>query len=157
MTTRTETVDHPTLARLQAAGAISKAMLVAEPEGWALVVQVRRTLYPLASKRGGIRHWRRMESAVKYLAGLHITRFQVDGQGFDALNTRAPARPDAAEKLRRAHEAAAYNRWFAEQVDEGLAALKAGRVVPHDQVMREARARVEAHGKRHPEAKGGKA
>jgi len=154
MTAYSETVDHQTLARLQAAGAISKTMLVAEPEGWALVVQVRRTLYPLAAKRGGIRHWRRMESAVKYLAAQHITHFQVDAQDYETLKDNTPPRPDAAEKLRRAHEAAAYNRWFADQVNEGLEALEAGRVVPHDQVMAEAEARIEA---RRREAKGGKA
>ena len=155
MTARTDTVDHNTLARLQAAGAISEAMLVAEPEGWALVVKVRRTLYPLAAKRGGIRHWRRMESAVKYLAEQRITHFQVDARGYEALKANTPARPDAAEKLRRAHEAAAYNRWFAERVGEGLADAETGRVVPHDEVLAEAEARI-AHHRRRREAKGGK-
>lgn len=118
---QSETVDHATLRRLHAAGVVSDTTLVAEPDGWSCVIQVRRTQYPLATKRGGVRHWSRMESAARYLHRLGIMQFHVDARALDdmAASTKA-TRPDARAKLKRAHEAAAYDAWFREQVQAAV-------------------------------------
>ncbi|MDA3919430.1 MAG: hypothetical protein PF501_01925 [Salinisphaera sp.] len=75
-----DTVDHATLQRMNATGVVTGALLVAEPDGWACVIQVRRTHYPLVAKRGGVRHWSKMESATRYLRQLGITEFRVDAR-----------------------------------------------------------------------------
>lgn len=120
MTRLTETVDHATLARMHAAGVVTDALLVAEPEGWACVVQVRRTQYPLVAKRGGVRHWSRMESAARYLGKLGIAQFRVDARALDSATKAKASRPDAAAKLKGAHEAAAYDAWFRDQVQVAI-------------------------------------
>lgn len=120
MTPHAETVDHAMLQRLHAAGVVTDALLVADPEGWACVVQVRRTHYPLAAKRGGVRHWSRMDSAARYLHQLGIVEFRVDARELDAAAAAKVARPDASEKLKRAHEAAAHDAWVREQVQAAI-------------------------------------
>jgi hypothetical protein len=104
MTRNLNTVDHPTLLRMHAAGVITDAELVAEPGGWAVVVQVKRTQYPLVSKRGQVRRWARFESAAAYLAGFGLTEFRVNAKNIDALQAGRTRRPDAAAKLRAAHK-----------------------------------------------------
>lgn len=141
-----ESIDHITLTRMHAAGVVTDALLVAEPQGWACVVQVRRTQYPLVAKRGGVRHWAKMESAARYLQKLGIAEFRVDARNLDAAAAVKTTRPDASSKLKAAHEAAAYDAWFREQVQIGLDEADSPDAVwyTHDEVMAEAEARLEA-------------
>lgn len=120
MTSQAETVDHATLRRMHAAGVVTEATLVADPEGWACIIQVRQTQYPLTAKRGGIRHWSHMDSAARYLRQLGITAFRVDARELNAAGGTRVTRPDASAKLKRAHEVAAYDAWFREQVQTAL-------------------------------------
>ncbi|MNP62120.1 hypothetical protein D3C76_1573680 [compost metagenome] len=55
-----------------------------------------------------------------YLLDIGIDHFEVDTSAFDRDQTSTYQRPDRAQALRRAHEAAAYDAWFAEQVDASL-------------------------------------
>lgn len=139
MTRHNETVDHATLQRMHAAGVVTDALLVAEPGGWACVVQVRRTQYPLVAKRGGVRHWSKMESAARYLRQLGIAEFRVDARNMPEATTARAARPDASARLTHAHEAAAYDAWFREQVQAAITEADSPDAVwyTHDEVEAE--------------------
>ena len=56
----------------------------------------------------------------------------VDTMSFD-LDTRKIAQPDCSAALKRAHEAAAYDAWFREQVQASLNDPRPS--IPHAEVM----------------------
>lgn len=144
MTPQTDTLDHGTLKKLVKSGAISDAALVAEPAGWAVVLQVNRSQFPLAVKTGQIRRWSKADSAVKYLSQVGIHQFHCDARQFEAASQSHTRRPDASKKLQEAHQALEYDRWFREKVAEGQADVEAGRVKDHAEVMAAARDRLES-------------
>jgi hypothetical protein len=61
-----------------------------------------------------------METLVAYLREIGISRFDVDAADYAAEVSLSRKRPDRAEALRKTHEAAEHDRWFREQVEEGL-------------------------------------
>ena len=109
-----ETIDHHTLARLVEAGAVRGATVIGQPGGWGVVVQYGMTERAIAAKRGPVRVWRRFETLASYLKDMGLCRYQVDAVNYspESLKASTPKRPDAAERMRRAHEAAAYDEWF---------------------------------------------
>jgi hypothetical protein len=113
----TDTIDHGTLSRLVEAGAVSGAHIVGQPGGWTVTVRYGTHERPLAAQRSrNLRLFRRLETLVSYLKGVGIARFDVDAAAYDPDAPKAKRRPDRAEALKRAHEAAAYDAWFREQV-----------------------------------------
>src|SRR6218665_280145 len=70
-------------------------------------------------RAGQVRLFRGFETLVSYLKGVGIARFDVDAANFDPQTTR-PSRPDRSDALKRAHEAAAYDTWFREQVQASI-------------------------------------
>ncbi len=123
MTTATAspTIDHSTLAKLVEAGAVRGAQVVAQPQGWALLVRYGQHERPLAAQRSRqVRTWRRLETLVQYLHGVGVTRFEVDASAFDPASPPATPRPDRAAALKAAHEAAAYDQWFRGQVQAAI-------------------------------------
>jgi hypothetical protein len=50
------------------------------------------------------------------LQGLGISHFHVDASSYDPQQLKTYARPDRAEAMKQAHEAAAYEEWFKRQV-----------------------------------------
>lgn len=114
-----ETIDHGTLAELVEAGALRGAHVVGQPGGWSLRVKYGAAERSLAAQRSRqVRIFRRMETLVSYLKDVGIERFDVDAADYEAEGGKS--RPDRAEALRRAHEAAAHDRWFREQVEVAL-------------------------------------
>lgn len=76
----------------------------------------------LEARRGHLRAFRTLETALRYLAGLGIEHFDVDASGFDPEAFRkVRQRPDAAAAMREKHDAAEHARWFQQQVELGLA------------------------------------
>lgn len=69
------------------------------------------------------RMWRSLDRCVEYLKNeLHIARFELlDATNYSDVAQVGKSRDDAAERLRKAHEAAAHDKWFREQVESGLA------------------------------------
>ncbi len=59
-----------------------------------------------------------MEALVSYLKDLGIERFDVDATEYEVEG--GTSRPDRAEAMRRAHEAAAHDKWFRVQVEEAI-------------------------------------
>lgn len=117
----TNTIDHGTFSRLVEAGAVRAAHVVGQPGGWALMVKYGMHERPLAAKNtGAVRVWRRFETLASYLKEVGLTQFDVDASNYDPTSSTAARRPDRAEALKKAHEAAAYDKWFREQVQASI-------------------------------------
>ena len=112
------TIDHATLAQLAGAGAIDRTLVVGQTGGWSIVVRYGKSEHPLAAQRSRqVRLFKKMETLVSYLRDVGISQFDVDASDYAAEPAK---RPDRAEALKRAHEAAEHDRWFREQVQIGL-------------------------------------
>ena len=73
-----------------------------------------------------------------------IEHFDVDAADYEAEGGRT--RPDRAEAMRRAHEAAGHDKWFREQVEEAIKEADDPNTewVPHEVVKQDmARQRAE--------------
>jgi hypothetical protein len=115
------TLDHSTLARLVESRAVRATQVVGQPGGWGVVVKSGKTQHSLAATRSGeVRVFKKLETLVGYLKALGIHQFDVDAAQFDAHAVTTTPRPDASKALKRAHEAAAYGKWFQEQVAEAI-------------------------------------
>ena len=116
-----ETIDHATLIHLVEAGAVRGADVVGQPGGWAVVIKYGMTERALAARRGAVRSFKKFETLVGYLKGIGIAEYRVNAANYDpaALKTHT-IRPDSAARLRSAHEAAAYNKWFLAEVEAGI-------------------------------------
>lgn len=121
MAMTSETIDHNTLARLVEAGAVRGANIIGQKGGWGLVIQYGMTERALAAKRGAVRIFKKLETLVGYLKDMGIAKFQVDATQYDpeVIKTER-SRSDSAVRMRQAHEAAAHNKWFREQVERGV-------------------------------------
>ena len=92
------------------------------------------------------RHPRRFNDLRKAVVLLHemgIASMQLDATHWNPDEAAAGTpRPDRSEVLKRAHEAAAHDRWFRAQLEEALreADDTATVSIPHEQVMAEMKA-----------------
>lgn len=111
-------IDHRTLARLADEHAMKDTLVIGQPGGWYIEVELNGTRGRLVSKRGGPRLFGRFETLAAYLKEVGIERFSVQAEAFEPAPARK--RPDAAERLSRAHEAAQHDAWFRRQVEEAL-------------------------------------
>ncbi len=136
MTITAGTIDHVTLERLVAAGAVHEANIVGQPGGWGVVIQDGMAERVLVVKRGAIRIFRKFETLVGYLKSMGIARYQVDASCFDPVALKTDRkRTDAAERMKNAHESAAYKGWLTQQVQEAIDDPRPG--VPHCEVAAE--------------------
>lgn len=116
-----ETIDHVTLSRLVEANAVNGANIIGQPGGWGVVIKYGMAERALAAKRGSVRIFRKFETLVGYLKGIGVTKYQVDATGFDPGALKITHRGEiASNRMKAAHEAAAYNEWFREQVQEAI-------------------------------------
>jgi len=133
-----ELITHTTLRELVAAGAVREVAAVAHGSRWSLVVRyggIERVLAARKTKQP--RSWAHLDSLARYLAEIGIRQFTTDARDYDP-DQPGQKRPDRAEALRQAHEAAEYDRWFREQVQEALDDPRPS--IPHEEVT----ARMEA-------------
>ncbi|EJC85188.1 hypothetical protein Rleg4DRAFT_7828 [Rhizobium leguminosarum bv. trifolii WSM2297] len=139
-----ETIDHSTLSRLVEAGAVDAAHVVGKTGGWSVVIRYGKAERPLAAQRSRqVRVFKRIDTLVSYLKDVGISQFDVDAADYVSATT---SRPDRAEALRRTHEAAEYDKWFREQVEEAIREADDPNTVwiPHEVVKEEmARERAE--------------
>ncbi len=139
-----ETIDHHTLTRLVEAGAVRGATVIGQPGGWGVVIQYGTTERAIAAKRGPVRVWRRFETLANYLKDMGLHRYQVDAANYTAesLTDSTPKRPDASERMKRAHDAAAYDEWFRGRVQASHDDPRPS--IPNDQVKADFAKRREA-------------
>ena len=73
-----ETITHPTLVQLVAAGAVRVVVAVGQPGGWSLLV-----CYGLAAQRSKqLRVFFFFYTLVLYLQQIGVSRFEVDASSF---------------------------------------------------------------------------
>jgi len=120
MSARTETIDQAMLGKLAASGALQRVRAVAQTGGWRIDVRYGNSESALAVRRGNVRVWPRLDTLVNFLNRMNIAEFEVDATGYVPGTRVARPRLDAAERMRAAHEAAAYDRWLREQVQIGI-------------------------------------
>ena len=128
MTASPQTIDHSTLSTLVEAGAVRTAQVIGQPGGWEVVIKYGLTERALAARRGAVRVFKRFETLVAYLKGIGIAEYRVNAANYDQEAARAhkKARPDAAERLKRAHAAAAYDAWLKAKVTASLDGIADG-------------------------------
>lgn len=121
MRTDPDTIDQTSLIHLIEAGLVKGALIVGQPGGWGIVIQYGVTERALAAKRGARRNFARFETLVGYLRKMGIAKFAVDATLYDPVTVKAERfREDAAERMRRAHEAAGHDSWFRAQVQQAI-------------------------------------
>lgn len=119
MTITADTIDHATLAHLVEAGVVRGADVIGQAGGWGVVIKYGMTERALAARRGAVRNFKKFETLVSYLKALGIAEYRVNAANFDPVAFKAHStRPDATARLKHAHEAAAYDTWFREQIDQ---------------------------------------
>jgi hypothetical protein len=124
MLTPNKTIDHGTLRRLVEAGAHVGAEVVGSGGSWGIVINYGRSSQTLAATRGRPKTFRQFETLAGYLKELGIVEYRVNAAEFEPGGTQKKA-PDrrsvtASERMKRAHEAAAYDAWFREQVQASI-------------------------------------
>ncbi|MDD5365959.1 MAG: hypothetical protein PHR30_11510 [Gallionellaceae bacterium] len=141
MTART--IDTPNARRLVDAAAVRGAAIVGQPGGWCVMLKIGTQETPLGTQRTDKpRTWSSLDTCMQYLRDeLHIVRLD----GIDASNYSAAAdhrkRQDASERMRAAHEAAAYKDWLAGEVDAAIQGP--GESISHAAVMADAQAVID--------------
>ena len=114
-----KTIDHGTLRRLVDAGTQVGVEVIGATGGWGLVINYGRASQTLSATRGQPRTWRQFETLTGYLKNLGITEVSVNTAEFEpGSNTgkRDKRSTTASDRMKRAHQAAAYDTWFREQV-----------------------------------------
>ncbi len=118
-----KTIDHGTLRRLVDAGAPIGAEVVGAAGGWGVVINYGRASQTLAVTRGEPRTFRKFETLASYLKELGIIDLRVHTAEFEAASAAKPSdkRSElASDRMKRAHEAAAYDKWFRAQVQASI-------------------------------------
>ena len=120
MQTPDKTIDHGTLRRLVDAGAQVGADVVGGAGGWGVVINYGRASQTLAATRGKPQTFRQFETLASYLKALGIVEYRVNTARFEpgaaAANPADTRSATASQRMKRAHQAAAYDTWFREQV-----------------------------------------
>jgi hypothetical protein len=130
-----ETIDHNTLSRLVKSGAVSAAHVIGQIGGWSILIKDEMLERPLAASRSKkIRTFKKLETLAAYLKEIGISWFDVDTAQYDPANVQTYSRPDRAEAMKSAHEAASHDKWFREQVELALKEADDQNTVwiPHD-------------------------
>ena len=124
MLTPDKTIDHGTLRRLVDAGARVRAEVVGSGGRWGIVISYGRTSQSLTATRGLPKTFRQFETLAGYLKDLGIVEYRVNAAEFEPGpgQKMAPDRRSvaASARMKRAHEAVAYDSWFREQVQASI-------------------------------------
>ena len=116
-----DTIDHVTLSRLVEANAVNGANIIGQAGGWGVVIKYGMTERALAAKRGTVRVFRKFETLVGYLKEMGVAKYQVDATDYDSAALKlSRSNVGAGERMKAAHEAAAYDKWFRAQVQASL-------------------------------------
>lgn len=140
----THTIDTAVARQMVDANAIRGASIIGQPGGWSVMLKFGMMEKPLGTQRTDKpRTWRSLDTCMQYLRKeLRITRVDMlDASNYSEEGAVRTQRKDTAERMRRAHEAAAHDAWLRAQVQEALD--DASPSIPHDQVMQDAQAVID--------------
>ncbi len=129
------TIDTAMARRMVEASAIRGASIIGMPGGWSVMLKLGMTEKPLGVQRTDKpRTWRSLDTCMDYLKNeLHIVRVDMlDASNHSAGDVTRSTRADSSERMKRAHEAAAYDKWFRAQVQEAIDDPRPS--IPHGQV-----------------------
>ncbi|MBI5437831.1 MAG: hypothetical protein HY936_02600 [Nitrosomonadales bacterium] len=115
------TIDTAMAKHMVAAAAIKGASIIGQPGGWSVMLKLGKTEKPLGTQRTGKpRMWRSLDTCMEYLQNeLRINLVDmIDARNYSTKDATRKTRADSSERLKRAHEAAAYDKWFRAQVDQ---------------------------------------
>ncbi|MFZ6653967.1 hypothetical protein [Undibacterium sp. TJN19] len=116
-------LDTALAKRLVTTSAIEGASIIGQTGGWHILLRFGATEHPLCAQRTDQpRVWRSLDRCVEYLKSeLQITRIDLlDASAHSELADNLKTRADTSERMRRAHEAAAYDKWVREQTQVAL-------------------------------------
>ena len=78
MVQQKDTITSSTLKELASAGAITSVLLVAQSDGFAVVIRYGLLEKMLQAKRGHIRRFKSLERAALFIRALGLSRVEVD-------------------------------------------------------------------------------
>ena len=145
-----QTIDTAMARRMVEAGAIRGASIIGMPGGWSVMLKLGTSEKPLGSQRGDKpRMWRSLDTCMAYmLKDLRIARVDLlDASNYSEQVMSRATRADASLRMKRTHEAADYDRWFRAQVQASIDDPRPS--IPHEQVMTDAQALIDAKRQRH--------
>lgn len=145
-----QTIDTAMARRMVEAGAILGASIIGMPGGWSVMLKLGMSEKPLGSQRSDKpRLWRSLDTCMAYMRkDLHIARVDLlDASNHSEVDVSRATRADTSLRMKRAHEAAAYDTWFRAQVQASIDDARPS--IPHEQVMAEAQALIDAKRLRH--------
>ncbi|MBV6287804.1 hypothetical protein [Pseudomonas aegrilactucae] len=117
----THSIEHLELGNLIRSGLVQATHIVGQAGGWSVQISSENHEHLLMAQRSGsVRLFKKLETVVSYLQDLGIDHFEVDASGFDSQQVSTYGRPDRTQALKMAHQAAAYETWFAQQVEASL-------------------------------------
>ncbi|SRR5229473_6736391 len=127
------------------AGGVASVTLKGEGGGFYMALSTRSGRDAvLATTRGKEpRRFTSLDKAVRLLLQIGVVTAQVDARNWNPHQTETTRkRPDRAAAMKRAHEAAAHDRWFRAEVEQALreASDPTTRPIPHDRVLQQASA-----------------
>lgn len=118
-----QTIDTATARRMAEAGTIRGVAIIGQPSGWSVMLKVGMTEKPLGGQHTDKpRTWRSLDTLTQYLRDdLRIVRVDgIDATHYGAGDVAKRARPDAAARMKRAHEAAEHDAWFRAEVEAAI-------------------------------------
>ena len=139
----THTIDTLLARQMVEAAALRGASIIGQPGGWSVMLKIGKTEKPLGTQRTDKpRTWRSLDSCMTYLSDeLRIVRVDgIDTSQYSAASVHTKRRADSSARMKAAHEAAAYDKWFRAQVQESLDDPRPS--IPHEEVMRDVRALI---------------
>lgn len=137
MNTSLQNIDTAMARRMVDASAIHGASIIGQNGAWSVMLRLGRAQLPLSAQRSTeLRTWRSLDRCVEFLKReLHISEFEyVDARAFN-FGEGVKKRVDASERMKAAHAAADYDKWFRAQVKESLDDPNPS--IPHDVVEAE--------------------
>ncbi|PPD55403.1 MAG: hypothetical protein CTY12_01105 [Methylotenera sp.] len=118
-----QTIDTAIAKRMVKENAIQGASIIGQTGGWSVMIKLGISERLLGTQRSDKpRVWRSLDSCVSYLKGeLHISRFDMlDATNYNKIAIKGTLRSDTSERMKEAHKAAAYNKWFREGVQASM-------------------------------------
>lgn len=117
------TIDTAMARSLVEACAIRGASIIGRPGGWSVMLKLGMSEKALGTQRTDKpRMWRSLDTCAEYVkTELHIKHIDgLDMSNYSASDSTRATRADSSERLKHAHEAAAYDTWFRAEIEAAI-------------------------------------
>jgi predicted transcriptional regulator len=133
-------ISQTTLKTLVEADAIQSASVVGEASGFYIAVKYGKTEKKLTARSGNVRYFRSMDTIVDFLrTTIGIGRFNVEMDNFspEQMKDAGKKRPDRKEAMQKVNEAVERDKWFRQQIDQGLKSVDDGKTRPANEFFKD--------------------